>query len=130
MGGIRRIKEISEMLNIPYVTIVKDRDLNTGSICDSQLNGEVDGRQAIIVDDMIATGDTMVYAADLLLKNGATSIFAFATHPVLAEKASKVLQESKIEKVFVTDTIEIPEDKKFAKLEILSIAKIAANALK
>ena len=41
MGGIRRIKEISEMLDIPYVTIVKDRDLNTGNICDSQLNGEV-----------------------------------------------------------------------------------------
>jgi ribose-phosphate pyrophosphokinase len=129
MGGIRRIKEISEMLNIPYVTIVKDRDLNTGSIFDSQLNGDVNDRQAIIVDDMIATGDTMVYAADLLLKNGATNVFAFATHPILAGKANKVLQDSRIEKVFATDTIEIPEDKKFAKLEILSIAEIAAKAL-
>ncbi len=129
MGGIRRIKEISEMLNIPYVTIVKDRDLNTGSISDSQLNGEVNGKQSIIIDDMIATGDTMVYAADLLLKNGATNVFAFATHPILAGKASKVLQDSRIEKVFTTDTIEIPKDKKFAKLEILSIAQIAAKAL-
>jgi len=130
MGGIRRIKEISEMLNISYVTIVKDRDLNTGSICDSQLNGEVNGLQAIIVDDMIATGDTMVYATDLLLKNGATNVVVFATHAVLAGKANKILQESKIEKVFVADTIEIPEDKKFAKLEILSVAEIAAKALK
>jgi ribose-phosphate pyrophosphokinase len=130
MGGIRRIKEISEMLNIPYVTIVKDRDLNTGSICDSGLNGEVKDKQAIIVDDMIATGDTMVHAADLLLENGATSVVVFATHPVLAGKASQVLQASKIEKVFVTDAIEITGDKIFPKLEILSIAKIAAQALK
>jgi ribose-phosphate pyrophosphokinase len=130
MGGIRRIKEISEMLNIPYVTIVKDRDLNTGSICDSELNGEVEGKKAIIIDDMISTGNTMVEAANLLLKNGATNVVTFATHAVLAGKASQILQDSKIEKVFVTDTIEIPEDKKFPKLEILSIAKIAAEALK
>jgi len=130
MGGIRRIKEISEMLSIPYATIVKDRDLNTGSICDSELNGEVKGKQAVIVDDMISTGETMVQAADLLLEKGAISVVVFATHAVLAGKAVKVLEDSKIEKVFVTDTIEIPEEKRFAKLEILSVAKITADALK
>jgi len=129
MGGVRRIKEISEMLNIPFTTIVKDRDLNNGSICDSKLNGEVGGRQAIMVDDMMSTGETMIKAADLLLEKGATAVFAFATHAVLSGDASQKLQESKIEKVFVTDTVEIPEDKKFAKLEILSIAKVAADAL-
>jgi len=130
MGGIRRIKEISEMLNLPYVTIVKDGDLNTGNICDSKLNGEVSGKQALIVDDTIATGDTMVYAVDLLIKNGATKVFAFATHAVLADEANKVLEESRIEKVFVTDTVEVPEKKQFAKLEILSIADVTAKALK
>jgi ribose-phosphate pyrophosphokinase len=129
MGGIRRIKEISEMLNIPFTTIVKDRDLNTGSICDSKLNGEVANRQALMVDDMMSTGETMVKACDLLLENGATGVYAFATHAILSGDASRILQESKIEKVFVTDTVEIPEEKKFAKLEILSIAKIAALAL-
>jgi len=129
MGGIRRIKEISEMLNLPFTTIVKDRDLNTGSICDSKLNGEVSGRQALMVDDMMSTGETMVKAANLLLENGATSVFAFATHAILSGNAAQILQESKIEKVFVTDTVEIPEEKMFAKLEILSIAKIAAKAL-
>jgi ribose-phosphate pyrophosphokinase len=129
MGGIRRIKEVSEMLNIPFITIVKDRDLNTGNICDSKLNGEVSGRQALMVDDMMSTGETMVKACDLLLENGATGVFAFATHAVLSGEASRILQESRIEKVFVTDTVEIPEEKKFAKLEILSIAKIAADAL-
>ncbi|MCL4353315.1 ribose-phosphate diphosphokinase [Patescibacteria group bacterium] len=63
MGGIRRIKEVSEMLgNIPYATIVKNRDLTTGSINDSNLDGDVRDKTAIIVDDMISTGKTTVEA--------------------------------------------------------------------
>jgi ribose-phosphate pyrophosphokinase len=129
MGGIRRIKEISEMLNIPFTTIVKDRDLNTGNICDSKLNGEVAGKQALMIDDMMSTGETMIKAADLLLENGATGVFAFATHAILSGIASQKLQESKIEKVFVTDTVEIPDENLFPKLEIVSISKIAADAI-
>lgn len=130
MGGIRRIKKLSEMLNVSYVTIVKDRDLNKGDIHDVQLNGEVKGKIALMVDDIISTGKTMVYGADLLLENGALSVFAFATHGVLSADASVILEKSKIEKVFVTDTIEIFKEKNFPKLEILSIATIAADILK
>ena len=130
MGGIRRIKKLSEMLSVPYVTIVKDRDLNKGDIHDVQLNGEVKGKIALMVDDIISTGKTMVYGADLLLENGALSVFAFATHGVLSADASVILEKSKIEKVFVTDTIEIFKEKNFPKLEILSIATIAADILK
>ena len=130
MGGIRRIKELSEMLRVPYVTIVKDRDLDKGDIHDVKLNGEVKGKIALMVDDMISTGKTMVYGADLLLENGALSVFAFATHGVLSADASVILEKSKIEKVFVTDTIEIFKEKIFPKLEILSIATIAADILK
>lgn len=130
MGGIRRIKQLSEMLNIPYVTIVKDRDLDKGDIHDVQLNGEVKGKIALMIDDMISTGKTMVYGADLLFKNGALSVFAFATHAVLSKDASVILEKSKIEKVFVADTVEILKEKNFPKLEILSIATIAADILK
>lgn len=130
MGGIRRIKKLSEMLNVPYVTIVKDRDLDKGDIHDIKLNGEVKGKIALMVDDIISTGKTMVYGADLLLKNGALSVFAFATHGVLSADASEILEKSKIEKVFITDTIEIFKEKFFPKLEILSIATIAADILK
>ena len=130
MGGIRRIKKLSEMLSVPYVTIVKDRDLDKGDIHDVKLNGEVKGKIALMVDDMISTGKTMVYGADLLLENGALSVFAFATHGVLSADASVILEKSKIEKVFVTDTIEIFKEKFFPKLEILSIATIAADILK
>lgn len=131
MGGIRRIKQISAILsNIPFATVVKNRDLNTGDVNNSGLEGIVRGKIAIMVDDMISTGTTMAEASDLLLENGALKVYAFATHAILAKGASEILQKSKIEKVIVSDTLEIPKEKQFAKLEILSIVEIAAKALK
>ena len=131
MGGIRRIREISELLgNIPYATITKNRDLASGEINDSGLEGDVRGKAAIIVDDMISTGQTMVEAAEMLIENGAVKVFVFATHAVLAREADKLLQHSRIERVVVSDTIDVPSFKMFPKLEIISIANIAADALR
>jgi ribose-phosphate pyrophosphokinase len=131
MGGIRRIKEVSEMLgSIPFATIEKNRDLASGAINDSGLDGNVRGKVAIIVDDMISTGQTLVEAVELLLENGAVKIFAFATHAVFAKDAGKLLQHSNIERVIVSDTIDVPAYNIFPKLEILSIADVAAKALK
>lgn len=131
MGGIRRIKQVSESLgNIPFATIEKNRDLANGEINDSGLTGDVRGKVAIIVDDMISTGITIVEAANLLIENGAARVFTFATHAILARHADKILQESKVERIVVSDTVDVPAHKLFPKLEILSIAKIAADALK
>jgi ribose-phosphate pyrophosphokinase len=131
MGGIRRIRQVSEMLgNIPFATVEKNRDLANGEINDSGLTGDVRGKVAVIVDDMISTGITMVEAANLLIENGAVKVFAFATHAILARYAEKILQKSKIEKVVVSNTVEVPAYKLFPKLQILSIAEIAAKALK
>jgi len=131
MGGIRRIKEIAELLgNIPYATINKNRDLTSGEINDSGLDGDVRGKTAIIVDDMISTGKTMVEGAELLMENGAEKVFVFATHPVFARNASRLLQHSKIERVVVTDTIDVPSFNLFPKLEIVSVAQVAAEGLK
>jgi ribose-phosphate pyrophosphokinase len=131
MGGIRRIKEVSEMLgNIPFATIEKNRDLGNGEINNSGLNGDVRGKIAVIVDDMISTGQTMVEAAELLIENGATKVFVFATHAVFARDAGKLLQHSRIERVVVSDTIDVPVFNQFPKLEVLSISETAATALK
>jgi len=131
MGGIRRIKMLSESLNnMPYATVEKNRDLETGSISDSSMEGDVNGKMAIIVDDMISTGRTILAAEEILLKNGAEKVFVFATHAVFSESAGKLLQNLKAEKVFVTDTIFIPEEKHFDKLEIISVSKIIAEGLK
>lgn len=131
MGGIRRIKMLSEMLgNMPWVTIVKDRDVTTGSISSSGIQGDLQGKKrAIIVDDMISSGKTIVQAAGLLANNGISDIVVFATHPVFSEKAPLILQDSKVSKIYVANTIAIPERKQFSKLEVISVGSIIAHAL-
>jgi ribose-phosphate pyrophosphokinase len=129
MGGIRRIRILSEMLNgMPYATIDKNRDLKSGKIEASKIHGVVK-KKAIVVDDMISTGNTIVAAVDLLSKKGAEGIVVFATHPVFSKDAHILLQKSKVKKVFVTDTISVPKEKLFPKLEVLSVAGIIAQIL-
>lgn len=130
MGGIRRIKLLSEELNkMPYVSIEKNRDLSTGEVVADKIEGKVLSR-AIIVDDMISSGKTISVAADALKKHGVEEIFVFAAHPVFSDEAAKILQEAKVEKVYVTDTVLIPEKKKFPKLEILSVSEMLAESIK
>lgn len=129
MGGIRRIELISEMLdNAPFASVEKNRDLNTGAVESMILHGEL-SNVAVIVDDVISTGKTLVAAANLLKEKGAEEVYVFATHGVFADNASSLLQESIIKKVVVTDTIDIPEKRKFEKLEIISVAGEIAKAL-
>lgn len=129
-GGIRRIKILSEMLgNMPYAVIEKNRDLATGKVTMDGIDGEVE-ENAIIVDDMISTGSTIVTAANLLKNKGAKNIYVFATHAVFSKDAPKILQNSSVSSVYVTDTIFVPEEKQFPKLEILSISEMIAKTLK
>ncbi len=129
MGGIRRIKILSKMLdNMPYAVIEKNRDLATGKVTANKIEGKV-GERAIIVDDMISSGGTIALAAKILKKQGVKEIYVFATHPVFSDKAPKILQESEVKKVFVTDTIFAPVEKRFPKLEILSISNLIATSL-
>ena len=136
MGGIRRIKILSEMLSsMPFISIVKDRDLVTGNISSNKIDTnspdfKKEVKRAIIVDDMISTGRTIDVAADLLVKHGIEENFVFATHPVFSNDYKNILQNSKVSKVFVTDTIDVPEDKHFNKLEVLSVSKMIAEGLK
>jgi ribose-phosphate pyrophosphokinase len=130
MGGIRRIKILSEMLNnMPFAVVEKNRDLETGIVSAEKIEGKI-SKRAIIVDDMISSGKTIAMAAELLKKNGAEEIYVFATHPVFSSEAKMILQESAIEKVYVTDTVFVPEEKKFPKLEALSVAELIAESIK
>ena len=129
MGGIRRIKLLSEMLGgMPFAVIEKNRDLQSGKITMTGISGDVK-ENTIIVDDMISTGGTIVTAANLLKSKGAKNIYVFATHAVFSKDAPKILGSSILQKVYVTDTINIPDNKKFAKLEILSVAEMIAQEL-
>lgn len=129
MGGIRRIKLLSEMLgDMPYATITKNRDLATGHVEAASYEGTLKKR-AIIVDDMISSGKTIVKAAELLQKNKVEEAYTFCTHPIFSAEAPKILQESMVKKVFVTDGVALSEQKLFAKLEILSIADMIAKEI-
>jgi ribose-phosphate pyrophosphokinase len=130
MGGIRRIKLLSGLLNnMPFITIEKNRDLVTGAITMDEINENV-SENAIVVDDMISTGGTILTAANLLRGKGAKKIYVFATHAVFSGNAAKILNSPQIEKVFVADTVYLPEEKRFSKLEILSVSELIADDLK
>ena len=130
MGGKRRIMLLSEMLGgMPFAVIEKNRDLQSGKITMTGISGDVK-ENTIIVDDMISTGGTIVTAANLLKSKGARNIYVFATHGVFSEDAPKILGNSILKKVYVTDTINIPKEKQFEKLKVLSVSELIANQLK
>ncbi len=129
MGGIRRIEILSKMLSdMPYVTIEKNRDLATGHVEMAEITGEVTHR-VVIVDDMISSGGTIVKAAEALKKRGAKEIYVFVTHPVFSQEAPKILQDSVVDKVYVTDSVFVPKEKEFPKLHILSLSGMIADTL-
>jgi ribose-phosphate pyrophosphokinase len=135
MGGLRRIEQLSVLLkNMPWIATVKDRDLRTGEITIKQFDGplkpsELPGKRALIVDDMISSGNTVVQSAQLLKDNGVVSCDVFATHAVFSEEAPEILQESSIDRVYTTDSVFIPEEKHFPKLHVLSIAEMISKEL-
>lgn len=136
MGGLRRISKMSELLSdMPWIATVKDRDLDTGEIVINSIEGQdkninLKGKIAFIVDDMISSGGTIVKSAELMKDKGVEKIFAFATHAIFSEEASTALRKSLIEKIFVTDSVFVPQEKEFSKLEIISISEMIARELK
>jgi ribose-phosphate pyrophosphokinase len=91
--------------------------------------GEVDGRHCVITDDMIDTGGTIVSAAEILLERGATEVWAMATHGLFSGPAVDRLKNSPISRVVITNTLPLPPEKQFDKVEVLSVARIIADAL-
>src|SRR3954466_12008522 len=91
--------------------------------------GEVEGRHCVITDDMIDTAGTIVSAAEILLQRGATDVWAVATHGLLSGPAIDRLKNSAISRVVITNTVPLPAEKQIDKIEVLSVAKIIADAL-
>lgn len=130
MGGIRRLKILSELLGgVNQVVINKDRNYESGEVRVAEYEGTIRGK-CFIVDDIVSTGKTVAQAIDTLNQGGADQVFVFATHPVLSENASELLSGSNAEKIFVTDSIPVPKEKRFEKLEILSTADLIAGVIR
>lgn len=130
-GAVKRAQGFAEELDVPLSLIEKKRDLNHAhKIISMKVVGDVDGKTAFIVDDVIVSGGTLVNAAYLLKEKGAKKVYACATHADFVGGADKILQDSPIDKIWVTDTIPVPPERRFAKLTVFPIAAIIASAMK
>lgn len=130
-GALKRAQKFAEHLDLPLALIEKKRDLDRPhTILSMRVVGEVKDKTAIIVDDVIVTGGTLVNAAYLLKEKGARKVIAVATHADFVGGADKILQDSPLDAVWVTDSIIIPPDRKFPKLKVFSIAATIASGIK
>ena len=130
VGGVKRARNLAYALDLPMVVMEKRRFLDKHDTSESyQIIGDVNDKTAIIIDDIISTGGTTVQAAESLKEAGATSVIALATHGVLAGEAVEKLSHAPIDRIIVTNSINIVGDKKFDKLHIVSIAPLIANAI-
>ncbi len=128
-GGKSRSERFAGAAGLPIVYLDKKRDTETGRVSVTGMSGGVAGRNVVIFDDIINTGATAVETSRYLAAHGAASILFLATHAVLAGNASSVLAESPITRVIVTDTIAIPNEKLFAKLSVVSVSSLLADAV-
>ena len=127
-GRVKVAKRLSDKLRVPMAIMHKRRpDKNVAEIL--HVIGEVEGKTAILIDDMVDTAGTMVEAADALKKHGALDIYACATHAILSGSAIERIKLSEIKELVVTNTLPVPPEKKIDKITVLSIAPLLANTI-
>lgn len=127
-GGVLRADEFRQRAGGSLAIISKQRPAPDKAEV-IEMVGDVEGRNAVLIDDMISTGETLVKASDLLLERGAKSVRAVAAHGVFAGDALSLIAASNIEQVFVTDTIPLPESGQCDKIEVLTVAPLLAEAI-
>ncbi len=128
-GGKSRSERFAKEVGLQIVYLDKTRSVETGGVTVTGISGDVAGKPIIIFDDIINTGATAVKTSEFLHEKGAKAIYFLATHAVFAGEAVALLSDSFINEVIVTDTIAIPRSKHFAKLTVVSVAKLLSDAI-
>ena len=127
-GGVTRARKLAEFLKAPIAIIDKRRPRpNVAEVMN--IVGNVTGKQCIIIDDMIDTAGTITLAAQALKDAGATEVLVAATHAIFSGPAVERLTHSAIEKVVVTDSINLPADKHMDKLYVVSVGPLMGRAI-
>ena len=127
MGGAKRANAYAKYLNSEIVICYKQR--SKAKVVDSMTAiGEIEGRNIILVDDLVDTAGTLTKAADMMIDKGALSVRAIISHPVLSGKAYENIEKSKLTELIVTDTI--PLKKECSKIKVLSVAELFANVVR
>ena len=129
-GRINVAERFSQHLDADLAFVYKRRRKDVANVVEAhEVIGDVQGRHCVIVDDMIDTASTLCAAAEILTQRGANGVWAMATHGVLSDPATDRLKNSPIERVVITNTLPLPPEKQIDKIEVLSVAKIIADAV-
>ena len=127
MGGSKRAYAYSKFLKSDVVICYKQRK-KANIISHMELIGNVEGKNVVLVDDMVDTAGTLTTAADLMMERGAKSVRAICTHPLLSGKAYERIENSKLKELIISDSI--PVKNKSKKIKVLSTAKLFAEVMK
>jgi ribose-phosphate pyrophosphokinase len=127
-GGVVRARKMASHLHAPIAFVDKRRpEPNVAEIMN--IVGNIEGKNAIIIDDLIDTAGTLTLAANALVEKGAKAVYACCTHPILSGPAIQRIQSSVIEELVVTNTIQLPEEKMINKITYLSVAPLLVEAI-
>ena len=127
-GGVKRARNFATLLNAPLAVMEKHRHVEARDTIEIlSMSGEVKGDTAILIDDVISTGSTVIENANALKKKGVKKIIVAATHGVFAADALQKLEKSLIDKIIVTDSV--AQTVKSSKVEVISVAGLIANCL-
>ena len=127
-GGVTRARKMADRMKAPIAIIDKRRPRpNVAEVMN--IVGNVEGKTAILIDDIIDTAGTITIAASALIESGAKEVYACCTHPVLSGPAIERIDNSQIKELIITNSIELPETKQSPKIKQLSIASLLAEAI-
>jgi len=128
VGGVARAKALAEMLGAPIAIIAKRRpEPNHAEVI--EIIGNVEGKVAVMIDDIIDTGGSITHGAFALKERGAKKVYACCTHAVLSGDAAASLEAAPVEEIVVTDTIPLGPEKQSSKTTVLSVAPLLADAI-
>ncbi|MFW5951467.1 MAG: ribose-phosphate diphosphokinase, partial [Gemmatimonadota bacterium] len=129
VGAAKMARGFARRIDASFAIIDKRRPAhNVAEVLN--IIGEVEGKRCIVVDDMIDTAGTMTSVIETLKERGAAEIYVAATHPLLSGPAVQRLQDSPVTEVVVTNTLHVPEERRFGKLKVLSVATLLARAIR
>ncbi len=128
VGGVKMARAYAKRLKAE-LAIVDKRRVNDKEAEVMHIIGEVKDKNIVIVDDIVSTAGTLVEAVEALKNRGARDIYASISHPVLAEPAIERINNSRLKQLLVTDTIAIDKEKKYDRINVLSVAGLLAEAI-
>ncbi|WP_428845479.1 ribose-phosphate diphosphokinase [Azotosporobacter soli] len=128
LGGVTRARQLADLLHAPIAIIEKRRPM-PGVAEVMNLIGSVEGRTAVIVDDIVDTAGSLTEGANSLVKFGAKEVYAACTHAVLSHPAIERLEKSSIKELIVTNSIPLPPEKIHPKIKVVSIAPLIGDAI-